>query len=126
MRIVICPDKFRGTASASGAAQALAAGLLGPNQELVPVPLADGGEGTLDALGGANRVSLVTGPLGDPVEAEWRLSSGAAIIEMAQASGLLAAGGSAGNAGVYLARHHRRQVAYADAELREPSLLGSS
>ena len=97
MRIVICPDKFRGTASASGAAQALAAGLLGPNQELVPVPLADGGEGTLDALGGANRVSLVTGPLGDPVEAEWRLSSGAAIIEMAQASGLLAAGGSAGN-----------------------------
>ena len=61
------------------------------------MPLADGGEGTLDALGGANRITQVTGPLGDPVEAKWRLSSGEAVIEMAQASGLLLAGGSEGN-----------------------------
>ena len=97
MRIVICPDKFRGTATASRAAQALAAGLSTGDLEIACVPLADGGEGTLDALGGANRVSQVTGPLGDPVEAQWRLSSGEAVIEMAQASGLLLAGGSEGN-----------------------------
>ena len=97
MRIVICPDKFRGTASASGAAQALGAGLVASNLEVIFMPLADGGEGTLDALGGANRSSQVTGPLGDRVEAKWRFSSGQAVIEMAQASGLLLAGGSDGN-----------------------------
>src|SRR5205823_3062176 len=57
------------------------------------LPLADGGEGTLDALGGANRLSRVTGPLGEPVEAEWRLGHGDAVIEMARASGLTLAGG---------------------------------
>ena len=57
------------------------------------MPLADGGEGTLDALGGSNRVSQVTGPLGDPVQARWRISSDVAVIEMAEASGLLLAGG---------------------------------
>ena len=57
------------------------------------LPLADGGEGTLDALGGSNRVSQVTGPLGDPVEARWRISGDLAVIEMAEASGLLLAGG---------------------------------
>jgi len=97
VRIVICPDKFRGTASASGAAHALGAGLVAPDLEVISMPLADGGEGTLDALGGANRSSQVTGPLGDRVEAKWRLSSGQAVIEMAQASGLLLAGGSEGN-----------------------------
>jgi glycerate kinase len=56
-------------------------------------PLADGGEGTLDALGGANRTTLVTGPLGKPVQAPWRLHRGTAVIEMACASGLLLAGG---------------------------------
>ena len=55
--------------------------------------MADGGEGTLDALGGPNRTSWVTGPLGRPVEAAWRLQGSTAVIEMAQASGLLAAGG---------------------------------
>ena len=97
MRVVICPDKFRGTASASEAARSLGAGLVAPDLEVIFMPLADGGEGTLDALGGANRSSQVTGPLGDPVEAKWRLSSGQAVIEMAQASGLLLAGGSEGN-----------------------------
>jgi len=59
--------------------------------------MADGGEGTLDALGGANRTSIVTGPLGDPVEAKWRLSRGVAVIEMARASGLELAGSADGN-----------------------------
>src|SRR4051794_41842269 len=59
--------------------------------------MADGGEGTLDALGGPNRTTVVTGPLGEPVESEWQLSRGRAVIEMARASGLLLAGGPDGN-----------------------------
>jgi len=57
------------------------------------VPLADGGEGTLEVLGGPNRSTSVTGPLGDPVRAEWRLDRGTAVIEMARASGLELVGG---------------------------------
>ncbi len=61
--------------------------------EVVELPLADGGEGTLDtllaALGGSRRIARVTGPLGEPVDAQWGvLTGGVAIIEMAQASGL--------------------------------------
>lgn len=57
------------------------------------MPLADGGEGTLDVLGGANRRTVVTGPLGAPVEAQWSLRKGVAVIEMARASGLSLIGG---------------------------------
>lgn len=60
--------------------------------------MADGGDGLLDALGGANRTSTVTGPLGDPVDAGWRLSKGTAVIEMARASGLTLVGGATRNA----------------------------
>jgi len=88
MRVLACPDKFRGTASATEVATAIASGTEAGGHECVMVPMADGGEGTLDALGGANRTSVVTGPLGDPVEAAWRLSRGVAVIEMAEASGL--------------------------------------
>jgi glycerate kinase len=59
--------------------------------------MADGGEGTLEVLGGANRTTLVTGPLGQPVEAAWRLHRGVAVIEMARASGLTVAGGQENN-----------------------------
>lgn len=59
--------------------------------------MADGGDGLLEALGGANRSTTVTGPLGDPVVAGWRLSKGTAVIEMAQASGLTLVGGAGGN-----------------------------
>jgi glycerate kinase len=59
--------------------------------------MADGGEGTLDVLGGPNRTTLVTGPLGQPVEAAWRLHRGVAVIEMARASGLTLAGGPTKN-----------------------------
>jgi glycerate kinase len=58
--------------------------------------VADGGEGTLDALGGPNRESTVTGPLGDPVVAPWRYGN-TSVIEMARASGLALAGGPAAN-----------------------------
>ena len=73
----------------------MAAGAEG--HEVVIQPLADGGEGTLDAFGGPNRRTTVTGPLGDPVDAAWRLSGGRAVIEMARASGLSLVGGADGN-----------------------------
>ena len=56
-------------------------------------PMSDGGEGLLDVLGGPNRTSIVTGPLGRRVEAAWRLERRTAVIEMATASGLVLAGG---------------------------------
>lgn len=62
------------------------------------LPFADGGEGMLNAFGGANRETVVTGPLGSPVTAGWRLEADLAVVEMAQASGLELAGGADGNA----------------------------
>ena len=59
--------------------------------------MADGGEGTLEVVGGANRTSIVTGPLGDPVEAPWRFDRHTAVIEMSRASGLEIAGGPEAN-----------------------------
>jgi glycerate 2-kinase len=97
VRILIAPDKFRGTATAVEAAAALADGARDAGWAAVTVPLADGGEGTLEALGGATESSLVTGPLGSPVQAGWRLAGGRAVVEMARASGLQLAGGAAGN-----------------------------
>jgi glycerate kinase len=97
VRILVAPDKFKGTATAQQAARALADGLTAAGHSVHCCPLADGGEGTLEALGGANRTTTVTGPLGDPVSARWRLSGRSAVIEMAQASGLQLVGGAAGN-----------------------------
>ena len=96
-RLVAAPDKFRGTASAAEIAAAVCRAAEAAGWDGEAVPLADGGEGTLDALGGANRQTVVTNPLGDLVTAGWRLSNGTAIIEMAQASGLELVGGAAGN-----------------------------
>ncbi len=61
------------------------------------LPLSDGGEGTLGSLGGPNRFTVVTGPLGQPTNAGWRLDGERAVVEMALASGLLLAGGRLGN-----------------------------
>lgn len=97
MRLVAAPDKFRGTATASEVAAAVVAGARACGWQAEAVPLADGGEGSLEALGGPNRRSWVTGPLGDAVEASWRLEGRTAVIEMAQASGLSLAGGAEGN-----------------------------
>ncbi|MGY1698162.1 glycerate kinase [Geodermatophilus sp. SYSU D00766] len=97
MRILIAPDKFRGTATAVAAAAALAEGVADAGHTAIAVPLADGGEGTLEALGGATHTTRVTGPLGAPVDAAWRLSDGRAVVETARASGLLLAGGREAN-----------------------------
>jgi glycerate 2-kinase len=98
MQLLAAPDKFRGTLTARVAAAAMAAGAARAGWEAVELPLADGGEGTLDALGGGNRSTNVTGPLGTPVAAAWRLEEdGTALIEAAQACGLSLAGGPDGN-----------------------------
>lgn len=98
MQLLAAPDKFRGTLTAREAAAAIAAGAARAGWNAVELPLADGGEGTLDALGGGNRGTTVTGPLGTPVEARWRLEEdGTALIEAAQACGLSLAGGAERN-----------------------------
>jgi glycerate 2-kinase len=92
---VACPDKFRDTLTASEAATAMGRGLRTAGiEDVVELPVADGGEGTLDALlaarGGSRRTARVTGPLGGQVEAEWGLlPDGTAVVEMARASGLV-------------------------------------
>jgi glycerate kinase len=92
-RVLVCPDKFRGTLTAPEAARAISAGLRAAGfDDIVELPLADGGEGTLDALlagGGEMFEARVTGPDGEPASARWGLlPDGTAVIEMAQASGL--------------------------------------
>lgn len=93
-RLVAAPDKFRGTAAAAEVAAAAAGAARAAGWEADEVPLADGGEGTLEAVGGEVRVTTVAGPLGAPVDAQWRLVPAApgstgptAVIEMARAAG---------------------------------------
>lgn len=93
MRVLVCPDKFRGTVTARQAAEAIETGWRRerPGDRLDLVPMADGGEGTLEALAGHGEIVAVTvtGPLGDPVDAALGvLPGGTAVIEMARAAGL--------------------------------------
>ncbi|HEY8735582.1 MAG TPA: glycerate kinase [Candidatus Dormibacteraeota bacterium] len=96
MRIVVAPNAFKGSLSAAAAAEAMRAGieLVMPSAEVVLVPIADGGDGTVEALVAAASGSLrrrrVRGPLGDPVDAEYGLidDGATAVIEMARAAGL--------------------------------------
>ncbi len=94
--IVICPDSFKESLSASDAAEAIEAGFrrIIPDAKYTRIPMADGGEGTVqsmvDALGGSIVPITVTGPLGEQVEAFFGISGDGqtAVIEMAAASGL--------------------------------------
>ncbi|WP_046269751.1 glycerate kinase [Pseudomonas syringae] len=96
MKIVIAPDSFKDSLSAQAVADAIASGLAEawPHAELIKCPMADGGEGTIEALLAACNGELmsasVSGPLGAPVDAQWGwlAESRTAIIEMAMASGL--------------------------------------
>jgi glycerate kinase len=97
MHVLAAADKFKGTATAQQACAAIGHACWELGVDCTEIPMADGGEGTLDALGGANKTTLVTGPLGDPVKAAWRLHKGVAIIEMARASGLTLIGGAKHN-----------------------------
>jgi glycerate kinase len=94
MKIVIAPDSFKESLSALQVASAIEAGFrdVFPAAEYVKVPVADGGEGTvqamMDATGGTRLEHTVTGPLGEPLLAFYGRSNGLAVIEMAAASGL--------------------------------------
>jgi glycerate kinase len=92
--VVLAPDKFKGCLSATEAVAAMLRGLrrvAGDGLDVRAVPMADGGEGTVEAFlaTGARRVvRTVRGPLGEPVEAVFALDGARAILEMAAASGL--------------------------------------
>lgn len=96
MRILIAPDSFKGSLSALEVAANIEQGILKviPEAKIFKVPMADGGEGTVqslvDATGGRIIYKEVTGPLGDPVEAYFGIlgDQKTAVIEMAAASGL--------------------------------------
>ncbi|MGH3120320.1 MAG: glycerate kinase, partial [Streptosporangiaceae bacterium] len=93
---MIAPDSFKGSIGAAAAAAALAGGWRAarPGDEVICVPLADGGEGTLDVLAAAVsgarwHQARVTGPAGQPVDSAWlELQGGLAAVELARASGL--------------------------------------
>ena len=96
MRIIVAPDSFKGSVSALGVAEAMERGIhaVFPEAEVIKVPIADGGEGTVEALvaatGGRLRHTEVQGPLGESVCAHWGVSGDGhtAFLEMASASGL--------------------------------------
>src|SRR2546423_220296 len=96
VKVVVAPNAFKGTLTATQAAAAIARGVreVFPDAEVIEVPVADGGDGTVEALVDANRgdyrFATVEGPLGDPVEARYGLinSGRTAVLELASASGL--------------------------------------
>jgi glycerate kinase len=96
MKIVIAPDSYKESLPACEVAQAIESGFreIFPDAQYVKVPVADGGEGTVEAMiaatHGTVKTSRVTGPLGEPVDAMWGISGDGltAFIEMAAASGL--------------------------------------
>ena len=94
-RILVAPDSFKGSISAQNAAEAIRNGLLKNKRvrnayEVLCLPIADGGEGTLETLTDASRMTeeTVTGPDGKPAKALWGTRGTTAIIEMARAAGL--------------------------------------
>jgi glycerate kinase len=96
MKVVVAPNSFKGSLSAAEAAAAIARGVREalPDADVVEIPVADGGEGTVDALvssrKGTYREVEVDGPLGDPVRAAYGLIDGGrtGVVELASASGL--------------------------------------
>ncbi len=101
MHVLAAPDKFRGTATAAEVAAAVAAAAADVGASCTRRPMSDGGEGLLDVVGGPDRETTVTDPLGRPVPAPWRLDASdsvpRAVLETARANGLVLVGGAAGN-----------------------------
>ena len=89
-RVLVAPDKFKGTLTAAEVASAIAAGLRAAGREVDELPVADGGEGTAAALGGTPVTVTASDPLGRPVEASyaWLDDGTTAIVEAADASSL--------------------------------------
>jgi len=94
MKIVIAPDSYKGTNSSWRVASLIEKGILKvvPDAQITKIPVADGGEGTVDAiltaLGGKEHRLTVKGPLGAPKSALWGSAGDTAVMEMAEASGL--------------------------------------
>ena len=96
LHVVVCPDSFKGSLSAAEVASAVADGVLdaAPDAVVTRLPMADGGEGTLDALlavwGGEARVTETVDAIGRPASARWAVSPDGrtAVVELAEASGL--------------------------------------
>lgn len=94
LRVVVAPNAFKETFSPREAARLIARGLRRalPRAKLILLPLADGGDGTLEALrahyGGRLVSARVTGPMGEPVRASYLRAGDTAVVEMARASGL--------------------------------------
>jgi glycerate kinase len=102
--VLVAPDKFRSTASAKAVAAACGRAVAAAGHVAELLPLADGGEGLLEVVGGSLQTTTVHGPLGQEVAAAWRFldtapgsAQATAVIEMAAASGLELVGGAAGN-----------------------------
>jgi len=122
VRVVVAPDKFKGSASAAEVAAALAAGVRDviPSADVACVPMADGGDGTVDAFldaGATARTVRVTGPLGEPIDAVYARDGTTAVAEMAAASGLVLAGE---------AREPRRATTRGTGELLRDALDGGA
>lgn len=95
MKVLVAPNAFKGTLTAPQAAAAIARGVhdVFPDANVVQIPVADGGDGTVEALVTANhgnyRTAEVAGPFGDPVRATYgRIGDAGAVLELASASGL--------------------------------------
>jgi glycerate kinase len=91
--VLIAPDKFKGSATACEVAEHVAAGIrrAAPGARITLLPVADGGDGTVDAAvaaGFERREVTAAGPLGDPVRAAFALRGESAVVELAEASGL--------------------------------------
>ncbi|NBA87110.1 glycerate kinase [Emticicia sp. CRIBPO] len=94
LNILICPDKFKGSLTAEEVCQAIAKSIrkLSPGSRISQVPMADGGEGSLEIINNQLKAEIIrikaSDPLGRPVEAEFLMKGDNAYIEMAKASGL--------------------------------------
>jgi glycerate kinase len=124
MRVVVAPDKFKGSLGAADAAAAVATGVRDaiPDAACVLLPMADGGDGTVDAFiasGAIPRTVRAAGPLGASVDATYARDGDVAIVEMAAASGLaLVRGGDGGRA--------RRATTRGTGELLRDALDGGA
>src|ERR671932_360754 len=93
MHVVVAPDKFKGSLTASEVAQRVAAGIaaVAPDVPVIQVPVADGGDGTVAAAAAAGyRLTPVVadGPVGAPVTTAFAVRDGVAVVELADVSGL--------------------------------------
>lgn len=94
-RLLLAPDKFKGSLTAAEVVAALSRGLTAaaPDIEVIACPIADGGDGTVEAALAAGAIAhptTVTGPIGDPRETLWALEGTTAVLELADAVGLKA------------------------------------